>query len=36
MKNKILNSGFGIGNLVFIAAVILALPLRIYQYVAGS
>lgn len=35
MKNKILNSGFGIGNLVFIAAVILALPLRIYQYVAG-
>lgn len=35
MKNKILNSGFGIGNVVFIAAVILALPLRIYQYVAG-
>ena len=36
MKNKILNSGFGIGNIVFIAAVILALPLRIYQYVAGT
>lgn len=35
MKNKLLNSGFGIGNLVFIAAVISALPLRIYQYVAG-
>lgn len=35
MKNKLLNSGFGIGNIVFIAAVILALPLRIYQYVAG-
>lgn len=33
MKEKILNSGFGIGNLVFVAAVILALPLRIYQYV---
>lgn len=35
MKNKILNSGFGIGNLVFIAAVILALPLRLYQYIGG-
>ena len=35
MKNKILNSGFGIGNLVFIAALILALPLRIYQYIGG-
>ncbi len=33
MKEKILNSGFGIGNLIFVAAVILALPLRIYQYV---
>ena len=35
MKEKILNSGFGIGNIIFIAAAILALPLRIYQYVAG-
>lgn len=35
MKDKIMNSGFGIGNLVFIAAVILALPLRIYQYVGN-
>ena len=35
MKNKLLNSGFGVGNIIFIAAVILALPLRIYQYVAG-
>ena len=35
MKNKLLNSGFGIGNLIFVAAVILALPLRIYQYVSG-
>lgn len=33
MKNKIMNSGFGIGNIIFIAAVVLALPLRIYQYV---
>ena len=33
MKDKILNSGFGIGNLIFVAAVILVLPLRIYQYV---
>ncbi len=35
MKDKLLNSGFGIGNIVFIAAIIVALPLRIYQYVAG-
>lgn len=35
MKNKILNSGFGIGSLVFIAAAIIALPLRIYQYMSG-
>lgn len=35
MKNKVLNSGFGIGNLVFIAALVVALPLRIYQYVGG-
>ena len=33
MKDKIFNSGFGIGNLIFVAAVVLALPLRIYQYV---
>ena len=33
MKNKILNSGFGVGNLIFLAALIIALPLRIYQYV---
>lgn len=33
MKEKIMNSGFGIGSLIFVAAVILALPLRIYQYV---
>ena len=35
MKNKILNSGFGIGNIVFIAAIIIALPLRLYQYMGG-
>ena len=35
MKNKILNSDFGIGTLIFIAAVILALPIRIYQYIGG-
>lgn len=35
MKNKILNSGFGIGNIIFIAALIIALPLRIYQYSSG-
>lgn len=35
MKNKILNNGFGIGNLIFIAALVIALPLRIYQYVGG-
>lgn len=36
MKDKILNSGFGIGNIIFIAAVIIALPLRIYQYISGT
>lgn len=35
MKDKILKSGFGIGNIIFIAALIIALPLRIYQYTAG-
>lgn len=35
MKNKTLTSGFGIGNIIFIAALILALPLRIYQYLGG-
>lgn len=35
MKNKILNSGFGIGNVIFVAALIIALPLRIYQYSSG-
>lgn len=35
MKNKVLNNGFGIGNIIFIAALVLALPLRIYQYVGG-
>lgn len=35
MKNKVLNSGFGIGNIIFIAALIIALPLRIYQYLSG-
>lgn len=35
MKDKILKSGYGIGNIVFIAALIIALPLRIYQYTAG-
>ncbi len=35
MKNNVLNKGFGIGNIIFIAALILALPLRIYQYVGG-
>lgn len=35
MKNKILNSGFGIGTLIFVAAVIIALPLRLYQYIGG-
>lgn len=35
MKNKVLNSGFGMGSIIFIAALILALPLRIYQYVSG-
>lgn len=35
MKNKTLTGGFGIGNIIFIAALILALPLRIYQYLGG-
>lgn len=35
MKNKVLNSSFGIGNIVFIAALIIALPLRVYQYLSG-
>lgn len=35
MKNKVFNSGFGIGNIIFVAALVLALPLRIYQHVGG-
>ncbi len=35
MNKKTLTGGFGIGNILFVAALVIALPLRIYQYLGG-